>query len=172
MKLRSGLVTDPPTATHTEAQQPSKPKRTSPFPSDMEYAINRRCGLESNIKHPPPLATRYTRDHFSAGLISTDQPKLLITIPYELIYRILGFVQPEEYTGFACCCRLGLLLTNSRVEVEQPGLAAKYHMFVSYSAICAAVREVEASRKALAMYQQQFCAMPDLPIPTEDEPDL
>lgn len=80
-------------------------------------------------------------------------------------------MQPEEYTGLACSCRLALQLTNSQVRVEQPGLASKYPMFVSYTAICTALQEAQDMREIMELKetcQSNF----DHPSPLEDGPDL
>lgn len=123
------------------------------------------------MKHITPLSIRHTRKQFSEGPMST-RLNPLTSLPYELIYRILSFMQPEQYTGLACSCRLALQLTNSQVEVEQPGLTSEYPMFVSYTAICTALQEAEDMREMIEMEETSCQLHFDLPLPLEDEPDL
>lgn len=74
-------------------------------------------------------------------------------------------MQPKEYTGLTCTCRLALHLTNAQVEIERPGLGTKYKMFVSYTGIHSALQEVESKRER----DGNPLVYPPL---LEDEPDL
>lgn len=56
-------------------------------------------------------------DDFDFDLPPT-QPKFLNKLPPEMIYRILSFVSPVAYVGFAGTCRLALELSNKQVELE------------------------------------------------------
>jgi hypothetical protein len=40
----------------------------------------------------------------------------LATLPVELIFRILDFLSPTEYTGFSCTCRHAVTLVNSKLD--------------------------------------------------------
>ncbi|KAG9670323.1 hypothetical protein KCU99_g8587, partial [Aureobasidium melanogenum] len=156
MRLRSGLVTGPPGTAQTEAQQPTisnnKPKwpiKDSTFfwPPDVATAIRRRCDVENDIEDIPRMSGHYTRREILKKPIMSTSPNFLNTLPYELVYKILGFLQPKEYTGLTCTCRLALHLTNTQVEIERRGLGRKYKMFVSYTGIYTALQEVEAKRE-------------------------
>ncbi|KAG9512635.1 hypothetical protein KCV07_g9312, partial [Aureobasidium melanogenum] len=156
MRLRSGLTTGPPGTALTEAQQPTisndKPKwliRDATFfwPPDVAIVIRRRCGVENDNEDVPRMPGHYTRRQILKKPILSTSSKLFTTLAYELVYKILGFMQPKEYTGLTCTCRLALDLTNTQVEIERRGLGRKYKMFVSYTGIYTALQEVEAKRE-------------------------
>ncbi|KAG9520393.1 hypothetical protein KCU93_g7713, partial [Aureobasidium melanogenum] len=174
MRLRSGLVTGPPGPAQTEAQQPTisnnKPKwpiRDATFfwPPDVAIVIRRRCGVENDNEDVPHMPGHYTRRQILKKPILSTSSKLFTTLPYELVYKILGFMQPKEYTGLTCTCRLAFHLTNTQVETERPGLGREYKMFVSYTGIYTALQEVEAKRERDG---NPLCYPPLL----EEEPDL
>lgn len=60
-------------------------------------------------------------DDFGINLTST-QPTFLNKLPPEIIYKILSFMIPENYVGFAGTCRFALELSNNQVALEWPEL--------------------------------------------------
>jgi hypothetical protein len=40
----------------------------------------------------------------------------LATLPLELIFRILDFLEPHEYSGFSCTCRYAVLVVNQKLD--------------------------------------------------------
>lgn len=43
---------------------------------------------------------------------------LLGTLPPELIFRILDFMDPYDMAGLSCACRSMLLLVNRKLDIE------------------------------------------------------
>jgi hypothetical protein len=43
----------------------------------------------------------------------------LWTLPPELIFRILDFLHPGDYSGFSCTCKRALSLVNQALDVPQ-----------------------------------------------------
>jgi hypothetical protein len=41
------------------------------------------------------------------------------TIPTELIFRILDFMHPHQYSGLPCTCQRALVLVNQKLEVGE-----------------------------------------------------
>ncbi|KAG9653924.1 hypothetical protein KCU95_g7058, partial [Aureobasidium melanogenum] len=65
-----------------------------------------------------------TLEDFYAHQTST-QPKFLNKLPPEIICRILSFMDPEDYVGFADISPRALELSNNHVVSEFPGLLTK-----------------------------------------------
>jgi hypothetical protein len=40
----------------------------------------------------------------------------LRSLPTELIFRILDFLRPHEYSGFSCTCRYAVTLVNRKID--------------------------------------------------------
>lgn len=59
-------------------------------------------------------------------MLTQQQPDLFTKLPREIIYRILSFMNAEDYVGFADTCRLALELSNHQVEFEHLECKAKY----------------------------------------------
>jgi len=170
MRLRSELVTNPGENAPHEAPKSSMPNNkpkwpvedsTFLWPPDVATAIRRRCGDKNDIEDIPC----YTRRQILKRPILSTSSNLFTTLPYELFEKILSFLQPKEYTGLACTCRLALHLTNAQIEMEKPGLGEKYKMFVSYTGIYSALQEVEDMRER----NGNPLVYPPL---LEDEPDV
>jgi hypothetical protein len=41
------------------------------------------------------------------------------TLPTELLFRVLDFMHPHQYSGFPCTCTRALLLVNRKLEVAE-----------------------------------------------------
>lgn len=40
----------------------------------------------------------------------------LATLPLELIFRILDFLEPHKYSGFSCTCRHAVTIVNRKLD--------------------------------------------------------
>jgi hypothetical protein len=40
----------------------------------------------------------------------------LSSLPTELIFRILGFLEPHEYSGFSCTCQKAVAIVNRKLD--------------------------------------------------------
>ena len=49
--------------------------------------------------------------------VSTES-SLLATLPPELIFLILDFMDPHEMAGLSCACRRTLLIVNQKLDAE------------------------------------------------------
>jgi hypothetical protein len=54
----------------------------------------------------------------------------LRVLPQELIFQILEFMEPHEYSGFSCTCQCALSLVNRKLDTpENRGLdPQEFHM--------------------------------------------
>lgn len=61
-----------------------------------------------------PLSDRQSQDADEANPLGT-----LGILPPELIFRILDFMLPHQYSGFPCTCRRAVSLVNRKLEVAE-----------------------------------------------------
>jgi hypothetical protein len=40
-------------------------------------------------------------------------------LPTEIIFRILDFLEPQEYSGLSCTCQRALALTNQKLDTPE-----------------------------------------------------
>jgi hypothetical protein len=67
-----------------------------------------------------PLITLYrARRKQHANSRSKRRPNLLKVFPLEILFLILDFMAPDEYSGFTCTCRDALLLVNQKLETNE-----------------------------------------------------
>jgi hypothetical protein len=59
----------------------------------------------------------------------------LFSLPTELIFRILDFMEPDEYSGLSCTCQRALALTNQKLYLEGIYTAEYLDMHKSYTGI-------------------------------------
>ena len=45
--------------------------------------------------------------------------RALAILPTELIFRILDFMHPHQYSGFPCTCQRTLVIVNRKLEVGE-----------------------------------------------------
>jgi hypothetical protein len=68
-----------------------------------------------------PLITLYrARRKQHADSRSKQRPNLIKILPLELIFLILDFMTPDEYSGFTCTCRDALALVNRKPVASEP----------------------------------------------------
>jgi hypothetical protein len=68
-----------------------------------------------------PLIILYrARRKQHAHSCSKQSPNLLKILPLELIFLILDFMTPDEYSGFTCTCRDALSLVNQKLVASEP----------------------------------------------------
>jgi hypothetical protein len=67
-----------------------------------------------------PLITLYrARRKQHANSRSKQRPNLLKVFPLEIIFLVLDFMTPDEYSGFTCTCRGALALVNQKLETSE-----------------------------------------------------
>jgi hypothetical protein len=64
----------------------------------------------------------------------------LFGLPTELIFRILDFIEPDEYSGLSCTCQRALALTNQKLYLEGIYTAEYLDMHKSYTGIYVMMR--------------------------------
>jgi hypothetical protein len=47
---------------------------------------------------------------------TNKNPNILDILPLELIFRILDFIEPHEYSGFSCTCRHAVTIVNQKLD--------------------------------------------------------
>jgi hypothetical protein len=68
-----------------------------------------------------PLITLYrARRKQHAKSCSKQRPNLLKIFPLEILFLILDFMTPDEYSGFTCTCRDALALVNQKLVASKP----------------------------------------------------
>ena len=43
----------------------------------------------------------------------------LLMLPTELLFQILDFMSPAEYSGFSCTCRRALTVINEKLDTQE-----------------------------------------------------
>jgi hypothetical protein len=67
-----------------------------------------------------PLITLYrARRKQHAKSRSKRRPNLLKVFPLEIIFLVLDFMTPDEYSGFTCTCRDALSMVNQKLETSE-----------------------------------------------------
>jgi hypothetical protein len=109
-------------------------------PSGLRLASTNKLAnellLSSELSHlrlkPLPQPHSFESVHGTSanhiiGVVHSDQnlvrilsveSALLGTLPPELIFRILDFMNPYDMAGFSCACRRTLLLFNRKLDTE------------------------------------------------------
>ncbi|KAH0368225.1 hypothetical protein KCU65_g4196, partial [Aureobasidium melanogenum] len=109
------------------------------------------------------------------------QPTLFTKLPREIIYRILSFISPEDYVGFADTCSLALELSNHHVESEDLEWKARNKEQKSATVLdmCPGLRNYALAHKKFESVIRQYEAAellsgihPNLPLEDEEDEDL
>jgi hypothetical protein len=88
-------------------------------PSHMD-GLPRENILSDTEEDDIPLITLYrARRKQHADSRSKQRPNLIKILPLELIFLILDFMTPDEYSGFTCTCRDALSLVNQKLETSE-----------------------------------------------------
>jgi len=135
----------------TDAPIPSIATNTQESPN----TTSERCTI-SSYRHDSEPSNQPTYTSETRKQIHTEpssrEPSFLITLPPEIIFRILSHMQPEDYAGLAMTCRLALKLTNNQVQLEhQTPVWVYFHDFtdiylseqISLARIFPTIRRVE-----------------------------
>jgi hypothetical protein len=78
-----------------------------------------------------PLITLYrARRKQHANSRFKQRPTLLKIFPLEIMFLILDFMTPDEYSGFTCTCRDALSLVNQKLDTSE---LCRYHGLIPWT---------------------------------------
>lgn len=99
----------------------------------------------------------------------------LSPLPLELLFYILSFLEPHEYSGLPCTCRHALSLVNKTLDTADTRypISPKHETYESRTAIYVKLHrkwlEQLASCQAAMELYESHCNRPDY---DKDDPDL
>jgi hypothetical protein len=114
----------------------------------------------------------------------------LATLPLELIFRILDFLEPRQYSGFSCTCRHAVTLVNRKLDnlKDRNELWSGFYLISDYRPLhellppwkSRTARYVDKERRRiyqLRVLEWEYArsiASPGMNIgfPSDDDPDL
>jgi hypothetical protein len=118
-----------------------------------------------------PLITLYrARRKQHAKSRSKKRSNLLKVFPLEIIFLILDFMTPDEYSGLTCTCRDALSMVNQKHIATEPcypyGLIPWTSRTGDYIRIQKRIREYQSEMEC------SHWPPPNYPDPDEDDSDL
>jgi hypothetical protein len=97
----------------------------------------------------------------------------LATLPPKLIFRILDFMEPHEYSGLSCTCRRALALTNQMLHNPEY-MEGVYSSLVNWKSCTALFVNMRGLRHppATVIEGWMMCGHPEFLLMGQDDPDL
>ena len=94
-------------------------------------------------------------------------------LPPKLIFRILDFMEPHEYSGLSCTCRRALALTNQMLDIPEY-MRGVYTTLVDWRSCTALFVSMRGLRHppATAIEGWMMSGDSDSLLMFEDDPDL
>jgi hypothetical protein len=94
-------------------------------------------------------------------------------LPPKLIFRILDFMEPHEYSGLSCTCRRALALTNQMLDIPEY-MRGVYTTLVDWRSCTALFVNMRGLRHppATAIEGWMMSGDSDSLLMFEDDPDL
>jgi hypothetical protein len=102
---------------------------------------------------------------------SRQRPNLPKIFPLEIIFLILDFMTPDEYSGFACTCRDALSLVNQKLVASEP---CYYNGLVPWTSRTGDYIRIQASIQDFQSEWMDYGRWPahNYPDPDENDSDL
>lgn len=94
-------------------------------------------------------------------------------LPTELIYYILDFLNPDDYTGLSCTCTRALALVNTNLQRNSDYVGERANVFLSLTGYSIELRREKQWMDIVlsSCCLTEFDGAP-MPLPDEDDPYL